>query len=187
MIRETFDADELVLQGLSKCQTGEPVEVLRKIRSRFPKANVQLVRADRVAGKEHLVFAAEEAVSSFHQDRRRANTLAVEFLLYASCQRQISKAIQLLGIGPDTRAVVLAAFADKLRQHDLTNEATRLLHAVPDDQVIEISSKKKMLEIMRAYKVSQIEMRASRLPDEKDASVLKRLVIERSALLAVQK
>jgi KEOPS complex subunit Cgi121 len=186
MILETVDMREIVLQGLSNCRSGESGAVLRKMRSDFPESHIQLVRADRVAGKEHLVFAAEQAVRSFRQHRQRARTLAVELLLCTSCQRQISKAIQLLGVGPGTHDVVLAAFANKAQQHKLVREAMRLLHASPDDRVIEISSKK-MRELMKAYSISQIEMEASRLPSEEDTSVLKRLVIERSALLAVEK
>ncbi len=83
--------------------------------------------------------------------------------------------------------MVLAAFTNKTAQRDLVEKAERVLHAIPDDRVIEILSKKKLRELMKTYGVSRVEMEASKLPGEEETSVLKRLVIERSALLAVEK
>ncbi len=188
MILERVEDRGVVFQGLSGCRTPQSATLLRELRLGFPRCEVQLFRADRIAGKEHLLFAASEAIRAFRQHRERARTLAVELLLYVSCQRQISKAIQLLGVGPRTNNVVLAAITnDKTNPQDLGRRAASVLNAKADDTVVEIISTGKQRELMRAYKVSDTEIEAARQFDEEDGSVIKRLIIERSALLAVEK
>ena len=188
MILEKVEDRRVVLQGLSSCRTAQSAALLRELRLGFPGCEIQLFRADRVAGKEHLLFAAIEAIRAFRQHRERARTLAVELLLYVSCQRQISKAIQLLGVGPRTADVVFAAITnDETDPQALGRKAASAFSAQEDDRVVEIISRKKSRELMRAYKVSATEIEAAKQPDEDGTSVLKRLVIERSALLAVEK
>jgi KEOPS complex subunit Cgi121 len=188
MIREEIDGQQFVIQGFADCRPIESTSVLRGLRSDFPRSQIQLLRADHIAGKEHLLFAARDAFRAFNQHRERAHTLAVELLLYASCQRQISKAIQLLGVGPRTRDVALAAITIENDVHGLMSRTASALSAHEDDNVMEILSKKKMMKVMRAYDISKVEVQSARLSAaEEDTSVVKRLVIERSALLAVEK
>ena len=144
------------------------------------------MRADRIGGKEHLLFAARNATRAFNQSRQRSHTLAVELLLYASCQRQISKAIQTLGLKPETTDVALAALSDKNFSPVLIDKTAEALRASLDDRVLEISSKKKAAVLSNVYGVTRVELEASKLPGESPESVLKRLIIERSALLSVQ-
>ena len=148
---------------------------------------IQLFRADRIAGPEHLSLAAKGAIRAFRQHRERSRTLAVELLLYASCQRQISKAIQLLGLTSSTDEAVLTAFSDRPIPQELVEATGKLLQARKDDTVIEISSRRKTSELMRVYDISKRSISAAQLPNEGEMSVLKRLIIERSALLTVEK
>ncbi len=186
MILERIEENQLLLQGLVGCQVPDSEAALKRVRSTFPDVQIQLMRADRIAGKEHLLFAARSAVRAFHQRYGRARTLAVELLLYASCQRQISKGIQLLGLKPQTHEVVLAAFSRKRMPSDLVDKVARVLQGSPDDRVLEVLSKKKARGLMDAYGVTRIQLEASRFPEEDENSVLKRLIIERSALLTLE-
>ena len=187
MILERVDKKHLLLQGIVGCKAQDSDVALRRVRTSFPNIQVQLMRADRIAGREHLLFAARNAVRAFHQHYERAHTLAVELLLYASCQRQISKAIQLLGVNAQTREVVLAALSDKRMPPGMVEDVAKILQGSPDDRVLEVLSKKKIAELKDAYNVGRIELEASKLPLEDEVSVLKRLIIERSALLTVEK
>jgi len=54
-----------------------------------------------------------------------------------------------------------------------------------DESLIEIGSKQKMARLQRSYRVTSREMDAARLEGETDPSVLKRLIVERSALLDI--
>ncbi len=161
--------------------------MLRELRAQFPTLEIQLFRADRIAGREHLIFAAVAAISAFRQHRQRSHTFAVELLLYASCQRQISKAIQLLGFTSSTHEAVLAAVTSNALSPKLEQRMEKTLKARKDDNVIEIASKDKISELMKVYDISRKSMSSAQLPGEAETSVLKRLIIERSALLAVEK
>ncbi len=146
---------------------------------------LQLIRADRVAGPEHLQFAARNALLAYRSKRRRARSLAVEFLLYVSCTRQISKAIERLGVTGKTRKVVLTAFAKKEKDVEgLVEEAARITQGHLMDSVLDVSEKKVDL-LMKVYGVTKKELDATRVAEESDVEALKRLVIERSALVAV--
>jgi KEOPS complex subunit Cgi121 len=61
-------------------------------------ATIQLFRADRVFGPEHLVSAAEKAERAFAGGTAMANTLGMEILLYAAAERQTSEALRKMGI-----------------------------------------------------------------------------------------
>ncbi len=161
--------------------------MLRELRAQFPTLEIQLFRADRIAGPEHIIFAAVAAISAFRRHRQRSHTFAVELLLYASCQRQILKAIQLLGFTSSTHEAVLAAVTSNALSPKLEQRMEKTLKARKDDNVIEIASKDKISELMKVYDISRKSMSSAQLPGEAETSVLKRLIIERSALLAVEK
>ncbi len=186
MILERIEGKHLLLQGLIKCKVSDSERILREIRSPFPDVQIQLMRADRIAGKEHLLFAAKNAARAFRQRYKRAHSLAVELLLYASCQRQITKAIQILGVETQTHEVVLAAISDKSIGSALVDSVTKALQGSPDDQVLEVASGKKVKGLMEVYGVTPLELEASKFPREDENSVLKRLIIERSALLTLE-
>ncbi|SRR6266568_165146 len=186
MILERIEGKHLLLQGLIKCKVSDSEKVLREIRSSFPDVQIQLMRADRIAGKEHLMFAARNAERAFRRRYKRAHSLAVELLLYASCQRQITKAIQILGVETHTHEVILAAISDKSVGSVLVDSVSNALQGSRDDQVLEVASSKKFKGLMDVYGVTRLELEASKFPREGENSVLKRLIIERSALLALE-
>ncbi len=186
MILERIEEQDLALQGLVNCRVSDPEVTLRAIRTRFPKVQVQLMRADRIAGKEHLIFAAKNAVRAFTQHYHRTHSLAVEMLLYTSCQRQISRAIQILGVTPQTREAVMAAFCDKRVPSDLIEGVAEVVRGSLNDDVLEITSKDKARELAGVYSITRTQMEATRFPGENEDSVLKRLIVERSALLTLE-
>ncbi len=70
-------------------------------------STVQLFRADRIFGKEHLQTAAELATRSWDSGNARAKTLGMEILLYAAAERQITGAIDKLGIADTTEKIAI--------------------------------------------------------------------------------
>lgn len=70
---------------------------------------LQALRADRVLSPHHLLMAATHAGRARTADRARANDPAVEFLLYAACDRQIQGALSHLGVPPggDVAAILV--------------------------------------------------------------------------------
>ncbi|MDO5848982.1 MAG: KEOPS complex subunit Cgi121 [Methanobrevibacter sp.] len=59
---------------------------------------VQLLDADGIAGKKHVLHAVNQSILAFDRGDNFANDLGVEVCLRCSAQRQISKAFRLLGL-----------------------------------------------------------------------------------------
>jgi len=162
----------------------DPEHALKQLRSINALAEMQLVKSDLIAGPEHLQFAARNALNSFNGDKRRSKSLAVELLLYLSCQRQIAKAIRFLGVDSEDSRIALIALSDsKDAMQELASHAESIINGKQDDSQIEIGSKEKMALLQHSYGVTRKEMEAARFEEETESSALKRLIVERSALL----
>ena len=186
MINE-IDSHYLLSLAFAKASISDPEQTLRQLRSISSEAQVQLVKADLIGGPEHLQFAARNALHSFGGAQRRSKSLAVELLLYISCQRQIAKAIKLLGVDlGDSRVAVVALSGSKDALLELDRQASVVIGGERDENLIEIGSKQKMNALQRSYGVTSREIEATRSVGEADSSVLKRLIIERSALLDIR-
>jgi tRNA threonylcarbamoyladenosine modification (KEOPS) complex Cgi121 subunit len=180
---EEIEDSYLLSLGFKGGKVKDPEKALSKLRS-APGVEVQLLKAELVAGQDHLRFAARNALHSFKGNRRRSKSLAVEYLLYVSCQRQISKAIHLLGISPSDRQVLLVGLSEsKEALEELEKIAGSIIGGEPDLKLVEIGSEGKLRGLQKVYGVTKREMEAARLSGESDPAVLKRLIIERSALL----
>ncbi|MDI6645094.1 MAG: KEOPS complex subunit Cgi121 [Methanobacteriaceae archaeon] len=59
---------------------------------------LQLLNADAIAGYDHILNAAKHALNAFQRGENVANDLGLEICLRASLQRQISKAITIMGL-----------------------------------------------------------------------------------------
>src|SRR5581483_10058409 len=73
------------------------VDDVKALLARIPKG-VQLLRADRVYGPDHLRLAARLAARAVAEGRARSADLPTETLLYAAGERQVGKAIAFLGL-----------------------------------------------------------------------------------------
>lgn len=145
------------------------------------------MRADRVAGKEHIIFAAKNAVGSFGGKDRRAKHLSMELLLYASGEHQIVEAIKLLGVTASSTELVFVCLSEThLDPNVLSSRVAKAVNGLPDDTVLDFDTLLKPEGLKRAFYISDIELNSARMPGEAEGSVLKRLVIERSALLVLE-
>src|SRR5436309_3353067 len=101
-------ADDLAIIGI-RTPLSDPKAVLEQARSiaRERGAWVQLLDAEAVLGRDHLVSAFEHARRAFVQGRNTTESLEMEFLLYASGERQISKAISAAGARPGRPFVIV--------------------------------------------------------------------------------
>src|SRR5660397_211785 len=70
---------------------------LKKIKEIITGKNlaIQAFDADKLAGKEHLIFAVEKALDSFKKGTNIANDLSKEIMLYTAGTRQINRAIKI--------------------------------------------------------------------------------------------
>jgi len=129
------------------------------------------MNADFVCGKNHLRSAIAHAERAFERGRNVSSTLAMETMLYASGERQISKATEKIGIDDGTERLAMILFdcqdADSL---------LRSLGLTRDDSVLESSPTK----IMK-FGISRREMEAVPEEDWPD------LVLERVTFVELQK
>lgn len=73
-------------------------ELIGKIGKISKNCTVQLLNADGIAGCEHVLHATIHAVKAFKRGENIAKDLGLEICVRASAQRQISKALSILGI-----------------------------------------------------------------------------------------
>lgn len=91
----------------------------------------------------------------------------------------------MLGVDKEATRIVLAGLSkskDALQELQMVSGS---LLGDRDDSLIEIGSKRKLAHLKKAFDVSKIEMEAARFSGESDEMVLKRLIVERSALLSI--
>jgi KEOPS complex subunit Cgi121 len=187
MINETIGSHFLIIQGFRGARIDDSKKVLRNLREAFHGADLQLVRADMVAGKEHIIFAARNAVASFAGKGRRSKHLSMELLLYASGQHQIVEAIKYLGVTTSTQDLVLVWLSETMPDpKELSVRVAQMINGTPDDSVLELETRQKVTGLRTAYRISGKEMKSSMIPGELENNVVKRLVIERSALLSLE-
>jgi len=133
--------------------------------------DVQLLDARLVCGRDHLVAAAEHAERAMREHTNVARSLAVEFVVYASGERQIADALAKMGVRDDTTQFAVVVFggedpADVLRSLSFTR----------DHAVLESSPAK-----LRAFGLTDAELAS--VPPERAAD----LVLERVALVDLLK
>ena len=96
--------ENITILGFSNVKIEDPNSLLEQFRTEI-KTPIQFFDARFVAGKQHLYFAAVNALNAFIKKTNISNNLAVETLLYASGQRQIKKAVKMLGITQKTTEI----------------------------------------------------------------------------------
>ena len=125
------------------------------------KSTIQLFRADRIFGEEHLQTAAEMAIRSWDRNPR-AKTLGMEILLYAAAERQISGAIDKLGISQELTSFAILTVGKA--QPDIVLKTLDLKEA----DVLGPEGKDHSI-----FNITEEEMKAASIPD---------LVLEKIAL-----
>jgi tRNA threonylcarbamoyladenosine modification (KEOPS) complex Cgi121 subunit len=143
----------------------------------------QLFNADRIGGWEHIYFAAVNAVNAFETELAISKSLAIEVLVYASCQSQISAAFDILGISTFSERIALLVMAENTYDAERAlNQASRLL-GTKDDSVLDMSDKK-FEELKQAYSITDLELETvERITD----NAITHLLIERGSLLPVRR
>jgi KEOPS complex subunit Cgi121 len=145
---------------------------------------VQFFDAQCIATWKHLYFAVLDALLGFKNNLNISRSLGVEIMLYASAQRQIRKAIDLIGVKPG--CLDLAVVIVDENQAAIKRSLSTIIECIGkalDESVLGLSGTKER-EIQRIYGISETEIRAATSVSENGAWL--NLVIERMALLATQ-
>jgi len=165
----------------------EQAEAYLKNNRKVPQNGVciQFFNADLIATHQHLNFAVLNALTAFKNQTNLSKSLAMEAMLYASAQRQIQKAIALLGIKPETTDLAVIIIGEKTQAvESMLKETAAYLHAKADDSVLEISPKK-LAKISEAFEITAPMLEVAAKQGKSDLAVVD-LVIEKMALLSTQ-
>ena len=127
--------------------------------------------ADMVCGKGHLVSAVMHASRAFERGLNVSQSMTGETMLYASGERQISKAVKKMGVkvGTERLAIILFGVVDP-------DKAIATLAFERDDDVLEPSVEKAV-----RFGITPEELKA--VP----ADMFEDLVLERVAFVGLQK
>jgi len=89
-------------------EIGSPAEFISSLAR--AEGEVLAVNADMVCGRDHLLSAALHAWRAFRRGSNSADTLAMETLLYAAGERQISRAMDKMGVPAGASRLGLVLF-----------------------------------------------------------------------------
>ncbi len=145
----------------------------------------QFLDAGLAASWRHLYFAALNALTAIQTKRAFSKSLAVETALYASAQRQIKKAFDVIGIKPETEhvAVLIIGNSEGSVKAGLVSIA-KVLGKDPDDSVLDLTADKKG-QICAAFDVSETELKTVSSRGNADQALVD-AVVERVALLSTR-
>ncbi|MGQ9530821.1 MAG: KEOPS complex subunit Cgi121 [Candidatus Bathycorpusculaceae bacterium] len=175
-----------IITGFKNVKIGDAEKFLATIqREKSSKVDVQFFDAKFVATWQHLYFAALNALTAFKNEENISKSLAMETLLYASAQRQIRKAMEILGIKPTTSEMAVLIIGEKpTTVKSALGIVSRRVKAKHDEAVLDLS-KEKIALIQKTFGISELELKTVMKKDDLE-DALKKLVIERMALLATQ-
>ena len=93
----------------------------------------------------------------------------------------------MLGVDASSTELALVGLSEtELDSNAVSGEVAKVVQGVPDDTVLEIGTMTKVRALRKTYNISDRELKSSRMPGEAENSMLKRLIIERSALLVLE-
>ena len=189
MLRHVQEYEKYVeVTGFKEVSFEDAEELLKAIRrEKHQTVSIQFFDAELVATWEHLYFAVLNALVAFRNRRKISKNLSMEVMLYASAQRQIRKAVELIGVKRGSSNVAVTIVGE---DPDVVKTAfsavSEHLSKKPDESVLELSTTK-LPKIRGAFGISETEIETIK---EKDKDYVERvvvdLVIERMALLSTQ-
>lgn len=176
----------LHILGLENVTVKNPNFLFETLKQSFAGVIFQIFDAEKVAGKAHIKFAVLNALKAFKIGKNISKNLPVEVMLYVSGQRQIEKALKMVGISSKTKNLILIVFKVSSEiAFKVLDEVCRLVGGKINDRVIEVNCKK-IETIKRTFEISNIEIETQMFDNITLEEAIEKLVIERVALLATQ-
>jgi KEOPS complex subunit Cgi121 len=185
-----FNIDDQVISilGFRDIKIVDVTAFFECIKVKIHPMTIQIVDASRVAGSRHLFFAYLNAKKAHEQGRRISDNLEMEILLYASGQRQIVKAIDMIGVKPHTSTLAILLSGSSETE---VNEAEGLLATsiggIRDDSVLDVQGKEKIKDLQQIYTITQLEIETMLENSKQIHEVLTWLIVERVSLLSLNR
>ena len=174
----------LSLSGFRDVIVESPKQLLLTLRKALGNSPLQILDATFIAGSNHALFATLNALNAFKQGNNLSSHIEVEVLLYLSAQRQISKAIELIGVKTHTRhLVVMFLTSNREEAQRLELILQQSVSGQRDDSIIALDENKRV-PLMQAFNITPVQIQAT---TKQGLEALEALIIEKSAMLAVNK
>lgn len=165
----------------------DPQAILKATQQEFKEATVQFVDLDRTAGHRHILFATYNALKSRALDQMISRSAAIEILLYIAAERQITQAFERMGVQKETqRIAVIATGPSEVLSRIEEHLRSSFNHECSDDMLDEWTEQR-ATTILRVFSVTSNEIQTVTSIGNSTQKQIQRLVIERSALLAVKR
>jgi tRNA threonylcarbamoyladenosine modification (KEOPS) complex Cgi121 subunit len=172
----------VMITGVRNAKIQNSEQIIEQLRHVDGLVESQILDAKNVAGVDHLLFAALNALKAQTEGKQLTTRLAVEILLYASGQRQIKNAIASLGVSPLSKKVAVIGIAGK--QDSLEKFKAKLadiLHGELDESILEEGEE---ANIRRLFNITEVQMKTVIGRNATKRMGLTKLVIEKMALLS---
>lgn len=188
MIKKLEDFNKYIaMAGFRNVKIEDVNQFLNFVRKETKESNIQFFDAKLVATEKHIYFAALNALNAFANKMNISNSVDIETLLYASAQRQIKKAVELLGIKNDSSQLAVLIIAETEQKAALTLDiVSRLVLGERDDGVLELTDEK-IAGVKSLFNISSLEIEAKLKEKGFEKEALVDLVVEHVALLATQR
>ncbi len=157
-------------------------ELLSSLSRAISPVVFQIFDATRIAGWRHLYMAAVNAVGALESGTTISRGLGIEVLLYASCQDQISRALDVVGVGPDTEKLALIVLWDGPGKAEAAFDKAADILGEADDSVLGLDETK-FREVAKVFGVLENELEA--VGGERDEALIS-LLVEKGALLPLR-
>ncbi|MEM3737141.1 MAG: KEOPS complex subunit Cgi121 [Candidatus Bathyarchaeia archaeon] len=175
-----------IVSCLVEVKAVDPDALIRVVRERLEGLDVQLLDAEVIAGRRHIEFALLNALYALDHGYNISKSLAVEIMLYASTQRQIQKAVELIGVKAETRAIASILIGDStLNLQEALGVIREASRGRVDEGALEVHPNK-LRKLMDTYNITSLELETERIGNIKDSELLTNLIIEKMALLTVR-
>jgi len=185
----TSFGDKWVMAGVCRGVRGEvlrsPLKVLEDLKALGEDFTAQIFDAEPVISLRQIHAAAVAAYLSFKAGVNISKRLEIEFLLRLAADTQIDRALEKIGIKPNSREVGFCIFADsKERAVEVGRVALRALggEALTD---VELGVEDRMRSALRFYGIDESELRNVQADSRLQAALL--LILERIATLDIKR
>lgn len=153
------------------------LEKLQRI-DKEEKTTSQLFDASHIAGLEHLLHSARLALIAQATGMNFADSPNIELLCWVAAERQISRAFEKVGLRRDSDTAAILVLGDsKLQVKKVLEEIHQGLGIKREDGVLELTEQK-IPKLIKSFSISKEEMKFA---------PVRRLILERVALLALEK
>ncbi len=171
--------------GFKDVHIANPTKFLSTVCELKQQTEIQFFNGDLIATWQHLYFATLNALVAFKNNANISRNVTMEMMLYASAQRQIQKAIEVIGVKPTSTRIAVVVLNDSADPINLVlSEISKCIGKEPTDAILGLTEEKTR-NICKAFGISAKELETVAKEGNYQQALVD-LVIEHMALLSTQ-